>query len=282
MEYELALGTKHSSARPTGSSSNGKSRGGPQTYTTDQGIYGTATYALAWHQLKHEVNIVQRCVLLSEIANIVHIQHTHSFEPSRDLTRSRSGKQVHLRGQFFSGFAATHHRVNHLLSLIHPDFHALLHAVRGHISAHPTVRQLLAVWESLFLGHSVTMNRQSGEHLDEHGLRRGLDVLLAAGDFQDGALYLKDMNVRVRLAPGDLVAFDGTSQRHAVEPWSGAQRISNAFFVHRSVFEEVGLDTALQDITLEEIECRVEPRVCAPSKKQKRHGREEHRLRLKK
>lgn len=133
----------------------------------------------------------------------------------------------------------------------------------------------------MFLGHSVIMNRQSGEHLDEHGIRRGLDVLLAAGDFRGGDLFFKDMNVRVSMGPGTLVAFDGTSQRHAIEQWSGAQRISNAFFVHRYVFDELGVNTALPDITVGDVQGRIQPSNKTSSKKRKRRGHEDRRLRAK-
>lgn len=67
MAYELALGMKPGAKVPTGASSNGKSRGGANTYTTSHGIFGTATYALAWHQQKHEVCIFCRSTAFRSI-----------------------------------------------------------------------------------------------------------------------------------------------------------------------------------------------------------------------
>lgn len=55
MEYELEPGMKTTAKEPTGASANGKARGGADTYTRDRGIFGTATYSLAWYQQKHEV-----------------------------------------------------------------------------------------------------------------------------------------------------------------------------------------------------------------------------------
>ena len=56
MAYELEPGMKATAKEPTGASANGKARGG--VYTTDHGIFGTSTFALAWHQQKQEVHTV--------------------------------------------------------------------------------------------------------------------------------------------------------------------------------------------------------------------------------
>lgn len=135
----------------------------------------------------------------------------------------------------------------------------------------------MSLWDSLFLGHSVILNRTSGEHLDSHGLQRGFDGLLAAATFQKGDLYFKDMNLQLQFEPGTLVLFDGTSQRHSVLNWTGEQRISNAFFVHRSIFEELNLNTLLPDITTHELAATIES--CKSSgRKRKRKGQGQGRF----
>lgn len=116
------------------------------------------------------------------------------------------------------------------------------------------------------------MNRTSGEHLDSHRLRRGFNGLLAAREFHDGDLLLKDLNVQVRFEPGTLILFDGTSQRHSILEWGREQRISNAFFMHRSVFEELDLNTSLLDLIIADIELNINP-PAAPQRKQKRRGK---------
>ncbi|KAF8599815.1 hypothetical protein BDV93DRAFT_406781, partial [Ceratobasidium sp. AG-I] len=93
------------------------------------------------------------------------------------------------------------------------------------------------IWVSDFFGHAVLMNKQSGEHIDVSGLRRGWDVIVAGGEFTGGAIYFRDMNILVRFEPGTMIAFDGTAQRHQIEKFSGCQRNSHVFFVHQSVFE---------------------------------------------
>lgn len=278
MTHELAPRKgRDGKVKVVGSSSNGKARGGVDTYTTDRGVFGTATYAVAWHQQAHEVSTSldfwQRhchdiCIVL---------QKSNGFEPSRTLTQSPSGIHSHFRGQFLSSTRNLHFRLNHLVSLLHPSLYHLLLSVRPLIHEHPTIHQLLSLWDSLFLGHSVIMNRTSGEHLDSHGLRRGFDGLLAAGTFAEGDLYFKDMNVRLKFEPGTLVLFDGTAQRHSVLGWTGDQRISNAFFVHRSVFEELGLDTSLPDITIHDIAANIAP-TKPPTGKRKRRGQGQGRF----
>lgn len=100
-----------------------------------------------------------------------------------------------------------------------------------------------------FPGRSMICNRQSGEHLDSNGLRRGIDGLYAAGDFTGGQVYFKDLAIKVDFLPGTVLLFDGTSQRHAIESWDGAQRFSFALFVHRGVAKQLELDISLKDIT---------------------------------
>ena len=39
-----------------GGASNGRKRGDIDSYTADQGLYGTATYCYAWHPQGHQVN----------------------------------------------------------------------------------------------------------------------------------------------------------------------------------------------------------------------------------
>lgn len=130
----------------------------------------------------------------------------------------------------------------------------------------------MALWDSLFLGHSVIMNRTSGEDLDSNGIRRGWDGLLAVGMFTGGNIFFKDMNLQVEFEPGALVFFDGTAQRHSIMEWYSEQRISNVFFVQRFVFNELGVDTTLSDLTRQAIRDSVWPLIATTTKKPKRQG----------
>lgn len=176
-----------------------------------------------------------------------------SFGPSEDLVDFQSVQQVMQRDLFFSSFRDIHWKLNKLISFVHPKLYELLVELRSALEVHPSCAKLMSLWESIFPGHSLICNRTTGEHIDPNGLWRGFEAILASGTFSGGTLYLRDVNARLRLSPGTLVLLDGISQRHQVEPWKGAQRISHAFFVHRSVLSELNLPHILPDVTFESI-----------------------------
>jgi hypothetical protein len=109
------------------------------------------------------------------------------------------------------------------------------------------------MWESIFLGKSIIVNRQSGEHFDKWGIRKGFDVLLAAGDFTGGEITFKDLNLRTAFLPGTAVFFDGTAYRHSIGNWQGKQRISNALFVHGSIFKQLEIDATLLLVNIRDV-----------------------------
>lgn len=150
-----------------------------------------------------------------------------------------------------------------------------MRSVKAPLSQHPAIKPVQAIWKSDFLGHAVIMNRRSGEHLDKNGVRRAWDILVAAGEFTGGSLFFKDLNVRIELLPGALVAFDGTAQRHEVEDFHGRQRISHVFFIHQSVFDQLGIPTSLPDLNIHAMMDRLLPSADNAPKKRKRAGREE-------
>lgn len=194
-------------------------------------------------------------------------QKSDGFQPSRDLIGHSSTKELSLRYRFIDSMGALSCRINHLVSQVYPELSTLMRRLKAPLGQHPVIRPLQAIWKSDFLGHGVIMNRQSGEHLDKNGVRRAWDILVAAGDFRGGALFLKDLNTRIEFLPGTLIAFDGTAQRHEVEPFGGAQRISHVFFIHQSVFDEAGICTLLPDLNIQSLKERLLPSHANASKR---------------
>jgi hypothetical protein len=141
---------------------------------------------------------------------------------------------------------------NHLLKTFYPRFSNLLGSVRNSLVKQPLTAALSTAWSSDFLGHVILANRQTGQHVDVNGIRRGVDILLAVGNFSGGTLYLKDVNICIPFLPGALVAFDGTAQRHAIEEFQG-ERQSHVLFVHWSVCQQENIDTTLPNLTLQDI-----------------------------
>lgn len=196
---------------------------------------------------------------------LIYFQHDRSFAPAKDLISSRNITQAVQRDLYICSFRDIHWKVNHILSLVHPQLHSVLSDLRTALVNHPSCEKFLSIWASLFPGHSLICNRTTGEHIDKSGIRRGFEAILAHGEFSGGELFLKDLNVQISLLPGTLILLDGTSQRHRILPWSGPQRYSNALFVHRSVLAELNIPHVLPNVTVEEISARLSRKVDLPS-----------------
>ncbi|KAG9119310.1 hypothetical protein FRC07_005715 [Ceratobasidium sp. 392] len=180
-------------------------------------------------------------------------QATFSSEPTRDTVKNSSTMQWSSWMQFLDSNHPVDHRVNYLTEITRPDlFEKLCTSIEG-AAEHPGFKPLTSVWHSVYPGRAVIVNRQTGEHLDKNGLRRGWDVIIAGGEFTGGEFYLRDMNLRCPFRPGDLVAFDGTAQRHKIEKFEGRIRLSHVYFVHESVLTEQGIATDLEDLYLSDI-----------------------------
>jgi hypothetical protein len=73
--HEMAQPNGKVLAEPLGCRTNGKARAGLDTYTTDKGIYGTGTYALAYYQRAHEVSCINH-LLLKCVVDFSYRTHT--------------------------------------------------------------------------------------------------------------------------------------------------------------------------------------------------------------
>jgi hypothetical protein len=104
----------------------------------------------------------------------------------------------------------------------------------------------LAVWDSvdplLLEGRELLFNRLSGRHFDSQDPKLAYAGLYAAGNFSKGGyLFFKQLNLRVRLLPGDFVLLRGRVLAHEIEEWEGGQRISIPHFTHTSLWRDCGL-----------------------------------------
>ena len=104
----------------------------------------------------------------------------------------------------------------------------------------------LAVWDSvnplLLEGRELLFNRLSGSHFDSQDPIKAYAGLYAAGNFNKGGhLFFRQLNVRVRLLPGDFVLLRGRVLAHEIEEWEGSQRISIPHFTHTSLWRDCGL-----------------------------------------
>lgn len=105
----------------------------------------------------------------------------------------------------------------------------------------------LAIWagiDSLMMeGRELLFNRLSGRHVDSQDPQLAYAGLYAAGNFTSGGhLYFCQLNLRVRLLPGDFVLLRGRVLEHEVEAWEGGQRISIPHFTHTSLWRDCQLN----------------------------------------
>ncbi|KAG8770305.1 hypothetical protein FRC12_004369 [Ceratobasidium sp. 428] len=204
----------------------------------DLGMSGDCHYGL-WHARGH--------------------QYSDSYNPTTETLKHKNLDQWTSRMRFFKAIESVDARVDYLIELLRPDLHAILKEARERVLEHPGVLPLDNVWSTNFLGRAVIVNRQTGEHLDRMGVRRAWDVIIAGGDYRGGGFYFRDMNVRCPFRPGDMVAFDGTAQRHLIEEYTGTLRVSHVYYIHKSVLVELGINADLPDVYLSDLVSRLAP-----------------------
>ncbi|KAG9089722.1 hypothetical protein FRC07_012268, partial [Ceratobasidium sp. 392] len=180
-------------------------------------------------------------------------QYSDSYAPTRDTTRSSSNIQWSSRMRFFESNRAVDCRADYLIQLLRPQMASALETARELVAEHPGFRPFDSVWHTRFLGRAVIVNRETGEHLDRLGVRRAWDVIVAAGDFSGGEFHFRDMNLFCPFLPGDMVAFDGTAQRHRIQKFTGPLRLSHVYFIHQSVLTELGINARMPDVYLSDL-----------------------------
>lgn len=86
---------------------------------------------------------------------------------------------------------------------------------------------------SYWQGRVILFNCQTPRHRDIRNPPAKWTPLHAAGGFTEGgSLFIHELNLRLWYLLGDLIFLRGSLLSHSVEPWSGGQRISAAYFSH--------------------------------------------------
>jgi hypothetical protein len=135
-------------------------------------------------------------------------------------------------------------KINETISLVDPSFFSALSQLSEVSKAK---HSLLAVWASidplLMEGRELLFNRRSGRHRDSQDPPLAYAGLYAAGNFTSGgSLYFRQLNLWVRLLPGDFVLLRGRVLEHEIESWEGGQRIGIPHFTHTSLWRDCQLD----------------------------------------
>jgi len=130
-------------------------------------------------------------------------------------------------------------RLNQVLGLLDPgaaDQYKNLRAVAA--SGMEYLQGINTLDPSYWQGRVILFNRQTPCHRDARNPPAEWTPLHAAGSFTKGGnLFIHELNLRLRYLPGDLIFLRGCLLSHSVEPWSGGQRISVAYFSHESFWK---------------------------------------------
>lgn len=156
--------------------------------------------------------------------------------PSSDIIET--GRGIAATAKVFRDLQVLSHRVNEVFRLVDPVFHANLKELQRRIcNAYPLMSCFNAIDPLLMEGREFLFNRISGLHRDSQDPKGAYAGLMALGSFTSGGdVHIPELNLRVRLLPGDFVAIRGRILTHGIEPWFGGQRISIPHFTHTSLW----------------------------------------------
>jgi len=136
-------------------------------------------------------------------------------------------------------FRVTTRRLNGVLDILDEDAadqYKRLRAVAAEEMDY--LRAIDTLDPSYWQGRVILFNRQTPRHRDTRNPPAEWTPLHAAGNFTGGgSLFIHELNLRLRYLPGDLIFLRGSLLSHSVEPWSGGQRISVAYFSHESFWK---------------------------------------------
>jgi hypothetical protein len=154
-----------------------------------------------------------------------------------------SGTILSKTCELFKSLELVSHRINSILEIVDPQFHANLKRLRTAMEQkHAIAESMNAIDPLLFEGREVLFNRKSGLHRDKQDPKLAYAVLLVAGSFKGGYISIPLLKLRIRLEPGDLVLIRGRVLEHEIEEWEGQQRISIPHFTHTSLWRSCGLE----------------------------------------
>jgi hypothetical protein len=132
------------------------------------------------------------------------------------------------------------HRVNVLLRTLDPAHYQDAEELKRRLQKmYPGYEAISLLDDLVYDGREVLWNVRSGEHTDRQDPPFGWAILCAFGDYKGGYVYLRNLGLRIRLEPGDIVFIRGRVLRHKIEEWSGGQRISIPHFTHTSIWKMV-------------------------------------------
>lgn len=145
--------------------------------------------------------------------------------------------------ELFKSLELVSHCVNTVLKIVDPIFHTnLMHLHTMMKQKYAIAKCMNAIDPLLLESQEVLYNRLSGLHFDRQDPKLAYAVLLMAGSFKGGHIWILLLKLRIRLEPGDMVLIQGRVLGHQIKEWEGGQRISILHFTHTSMWRSCGLE----------------------------------------
>lgn len=133
-------------------------------------------------------------------------------------------------------------RINTILRFLNPPLYKNSIQLRQSIiEKYDWAKDLLPADPLLMHGRSINFNRQTGSHTDKNGPLGEYTPLIGAGMSKGVKVRLAGIKEILSFEPGTIIFLRGGEIPHAVEAWSGGQRISIACFTHRYIWNEFGI-----------------------------------------
>ncbi|KIK60603.1 hypothetical protein GYMLUDRAFT_244177 [Collybiopsis luxurians FD-317 M1] len=183
-----------------------------------------------------------------EVAGVVHLVRCwHGIgRPDLDMVISRdftkSGKAFSKSLELLDELQVFSRGINSFLQNIDPIQHASLEAARTRAEEKYTYVKLVDSVDPLLMeGRAVMWNRMTPDHKDTRDPEVAWAALAVLGQIKSGWLIFRQLNLKVRYRPGDIVWLRGAILDHEVDVWEGEQRISIAHFTHKSYFDDLNV-----------------------------------------
>ena len=170
------------------------------------------------------------------------LKHTGDVVPSPESFKT--GGAFARTAELYHQFNLLSKKINETIELVDPVFFdALTQLHRRATAKHASLAAWTSVDSLLLEGQELLLNRISGLHHDHQDPKLAYAGLYAAGNFKSGGcVFFPQLNLCVRLLPGDFVLLRGRVLEHQIEAWEGGQRISIPHFTHTSLWRDCGLD----------------------------------------
>lgn len=203
---------------------------------------GNVNFSAGWFAQGHEVGCIVRQLIVPSSWFMV-LQTLNDPIVTSTSLRHPDAEQWLILSQHIT------HLLNAVTAVTHLELYRAgseaIHKIMNVDTMAPTVKHRLHensnMWTSVFSGVSIISNRITPSHRDKGGDFPWYDLLLSIGTHQTAYLKLPDIDATMSYKPGTVVLLCGKILSHAVDDWSGGERICWAYYMRNWVHERLGI-----------------------------------------